>query len=1240
MISRKYHLLRQLTYVILALSFSCIVMQAAEKQLEEKHTLMLADFEDPMQASRFIPMRNNPQKLTQVSDPALVISGKGSGCWYVPPEGPGEHQWPRANYILPENQRNWDLYDQLEVDIYNPLNRDSRFGFEVYDTNNGKYSCYTRNVPPGHSTFVWSIPDNMRGCIPIRFMLATAKPVEEYTLYLDNIRLTTSRKLFMQRVDRQIIRLQGDWQQSLWAKAGMLKEFEQFHKELNELKNSTAPLGTLLQKMQDHTVRYKKAVGKLIARLNELAVRDFDKVYSHSAVWGYGWTSGMQKVYRQDLPYLGKIGGTAKLNLARRESEAVQIIVRSRRKITQVKLLPGTLRSTSGNTLPPEAIKVFMTGHVKTKKQSYPATPARWSPDPLLECPENGFTLDSDVWQAFFIDVTATADVAPGLYEGKVFVTGQNVPQLEVPLKIRIWNFTLPQNLTQPALIGFQSDYNHCMYVEDKLSRDLFIKYKEGKVKFTQLTDGAKKLLAMEEKCQKLLLDHLLAPTSLYNYRRQLQVKDILTWNRQRGTACNIGYVPPMQVKYGEPYPAWAENLVMKNLDYLVPELSRHDLLQNSYLYSFDEITKDKFFAAKSILSTIKKRYPTIKTLTTAYDRDFGRSNGLDKVVDCWCPQVERFEEQLETIRQVQKSGKKVWYYSCMWDPGMDLLIEKPLTAPRLLIGLNQIRLGSDGFLYYAVNEGQMRHKLLNNASPLTDHDGEGFLRFNGDGLLFYATDRGPTPAIRLKALRDGMEDIEYCRLLQKIPAAVMSKRDLLLRNKLVKIPREVITDLEIFDQTGDALNLWRNQAGMLLDSYSKYLPAIKVPSKKPVAAPVQADLTLTLRKYPVYSLGENAEFSLAFTYKNKPVKSGIVTVDFTNSGNQILRSEVVDLSRNNPAKLNITLNEPGIVVAQCRDLQNSNGFIAKNLPLASAAFAPEAIKPAAEAPADFMEFWQKGLDATRNAPVTVVPFDKKKYADHNPFLVTVDMPQYGKFYAVMLVPKNQRKGMIFIDTPGAGPGMSEFWPGKEEADKILIRMHVHKYPPIVNNYYMKKYYDDFNRNLGKLYQYDGAPDPEKYFFRRVFLGMSRVLDYAVTLPEWDQKNVMVSGTSQGGACSMALAALNPHVTMVRGNEPAMCDQNGFLAGRKPGWPNFHENVPNSKKLRAYYDIVNFARYIKAPVFMSVGYLDLTAPAAGNYAAYNQLKGEKRLFPMFNRSHGLYPDFYKHADAFLNKFIR
>ena len=151
---------------------------------------------------------------------------------------------------------------------------------------------------------------------------------------------------------------------------------------------------------------------------------------------------------------------------------------------------------------------------------------------------------------------------------------------------------------------------------------------------------------------------------------------------------------------------------------------------------------------------------------------------------------------------------------------------------------------------------------------------------------------------------------------------------------------------------------------------------------------------------------------------------------------------------------------------------------------------------------------------------------------------------------------------------------------------------------------------------------------------------MSRVLDYAVTLPEWDQKNVMVSGTSQGGACSMALAALNPHVTMVRVNEPAMCDQNGFLAGRKPGWPNFHENVPNSKKLRAYYDIVNFARYIKAPVFMSVGYLDLTAPAAGNYAAYNQLKGEKRLFPMFNRSHGLYPDFYKHADAFLNKFIR
>ncbi len=46
-------------------------------------------------------------------------------------------------------------------------------------------------------------------------------------------------------------------------------------------------------------------------------------------------------------------------------------------------------------------------------------------------------------------------------------------------------------------------------------------------------------------------------------------------------------------------------------------------------------------------------------------------------------------------------------------------------------------------------------------------------IRFNGDGFLFYPGDDagidGPVASIRLKNLRDGMEDYEYFAILQQL---------------------------------------------------------------------------------------------------------------------------------------------------------------------------------------------------------------------------------------------------------------------------------------------------------------------------------------------------------------------------------------------------------------------------------------------------------------------------------------
>lgn len=51
--------------------------------------------------------------------------------------------------------------------------------------------------------------------------------------------------------------------------------------------------------------------------------------------------------------------------------------------------------------------------------------------------------------------------------------------------------------------------------------------------------------------------------------------------------------------------------------------------------------------------------------------------------------------------------------------------------------------------------------------------------------------------------------------------------------------------------------------------------------------------------------------------------------------------------------------------------------------------------------------------------------------------------------------------------------------------------------------------------------------------------------------------------------------------------------------------------TPEKIKVMAYYDVVNFARHIACPVFMTWGYNDNVCPPTTSYAVWNTLKGEK-----------------------------
>lgn len=425
---------------------------------EETHAMLIADFDTPADAARFVPMKDNANRMTFNDQPEFIVSGTGSGRFYVPKAGTGEHRWPRVTLNLPADRQDWSAYDTLEMDIVNPLATEGRLGLNLYDSDGKSYPYYTQPVPPGRSQFVWKFPDAVRDHRITRLMLTVSDPVTEYTLYLDNIRATVSRSSLNARIEWQRKRLRADWPESEWRRGGMADDFAALDRRLKQLQTGDRPLPESLAEYAAIRADYLKKKQELIARLCRSAAEEFDRVWPAPAVWGYGWTGGTQKVYRADLPYQGKIGGTPEVALARREREGVQIVLRSRRKLADVRVQVGNLTNpATGAILPAQQIAVLPVGHVKTSTPPYPADPATWRPDPLLGFLKS-FELDSDVWQAVWLDVSATAATPPGDYRGTVTITADGAPELRIPLTVKVWSFALPEAMTQPQLFNYCSN--------------------------------------------------------------------------------------------------------------------------------------------------------------------------------------------------------------------------------------------------------------------------------------------------------------------------------------------------------------------------------------------------------------------------------------------------------------------------------------------------------------------------------------------------------------------------------------------------------------------------------------------------------------------------------------------------------------------------------------------------------------------------------------------------------------
>ncbi len=307
----------------------------------------------------------------------------------------------------------------------------------------------------------------------------------------------------------------------------------------------------------------------------------------------------------------------------------------------------------------------------------------------------------------------------------------------------------------------------------------------------------------------------------------------------------------------------------------------------------------------------------------------------------------------------------------------------------------------------------------------------------------------------------------------------------------------------------------------------------------------------------------------------------------------------------------------------------------------ATAGFSPEEIEPSTTLPNDFEAFWNKAKEDLAKVPIkpvlTLMPERCTDKADV--YHVRIDNIQ-GKIYGILCQPKAKGKYPAILHVPGAGirPYYGEV--GEAEAGFVSFTIGIHGIPVNLD----QNVYNDLSQ--GALYQYPtmNMDDRDNYFYKRVYLGCIRAVDFMETLDSFDGENLAVTGGSQGGALSIVTAGLDDRIDYLAAYYPALSDMTGFLHGRAGGWPKIFQdnftNKPEKIETSKYYDVVNFARFVKAQGWYSWGYNDNVCSPTSTFSAYNVIKAEKELHIFQETQHWTFPEQYQLSNPWLFEKLR
>lgn len=465
------------------------------------------------------------------------------------------------------------------------------------------------------------------------------------------------------------------------------------------------------------------------------------------------------------------------IDAVRNEYESGQVVVTASDRIER---LTASVSAFAGPDGPRPRAHVQFEGFVPIRKntlrtlsEDLVAVAPAHIPDPLLE--KRSVSVDAGKNQPIWLTVYVPKTAKPGTYTSTVEIDADGVSR-SVPISVQVHDFTLPDDRTL-SVTNWLSYGNVAVSHHVELWSEQFWKMLETYARFMAdhrqnmiYTPSFQLINGHDDGKGRLTFDFSRFDKWVELFQRAGVVGYIegthLGGRKDWALPQIYGSWPAISGPDGKPVSKPETNATSEEyrefLSQYLPALQKH-LEEKGWLSIYlqhvnDEPTEEAAKYYQQIASYVHKYAPGIKIM------DALECKGLVGAADIWVPLPEYFEKEIAFFRERQKAGDQVWFYTCLHPKGkfMNRFIDYRLIGVRLLHWANY-KYGLPGYLHWGLN---MYHADPFGNVELDPGTGKPFPP--GDSHIIYPGLRGPLSSIRFEAMRDGIEDYELLKLLEK----------------------------------------------------------------------------------------------------------------------------------------------------------------------------------------------------------------------------------------------------------------------------------------------------------------------------------------------------------------------------------------------------------------------------------------------------------------------------------------